>query len=116
MTTENTAFAWLEIPSTALTSSIEAGFTFTFMPELPPPGDNVTPPRPRNLPNSNPKVVSIWTRGGTWQISGNTGAFKVAGGPSSMMSSSPNQWDPTADKATWNGDEDVLIFAIKVKP
>jgi hypothetical protein len=113
MTVDTAAFAWLEIPSTALGSSFSNTFTFSFAPLNCPDGDNVTPPRPKNLPNSNPKTVSICTHGGTWQVSGNVGNFKVAGGPYSMMTG--NQWDPPEDKATWTGDQDVLIIAIKFK-
>jgi hypothetical protein len=114
MTTDTAAFAWLEIPSTALGSSINADFTFTFTPANCPDADNVTPPRPKNITNPGAKSVSICTHGGTWQISGNAGNFKVAGGPYSLMNST--QWDPASDKDTWNGDQDVLIIAIRFKP
>ena len=114
MTAESTAFAWLEVPSTSLGSSFSNTFTLSFTPANCPDADNVTPPRPKNLPNSNPKSVSICTHGGTWQISGSVGNLKVAGGPYSMMNNA-NDWDPSTDKATWNGDTDVLVFAVKFK-
>ena len=112
MTVDTTAFAWLEIPAASLGSAINADFHFAFEPGICPDADNVTPPRPKTLQNVNPKSVTICTRGGTWQVSGNVGNFRVAGGPQSQVSS----WPDPLDQATWADDQNVLLIAIRYKP
>jgi hypothetical protein len=113
MTIDTTAFAWLEIPSSALGSAFGVDIHFGFDPGgASPDADNVTPPRPRTLLAANPKTVWIRTHGGKWSVSGNVGNFRVAGGPQSEV----NDWPDPQDQASWAGDENVLLIAVRYKP
>jgi hypothetical protein len=113
MTTPTTAFAWLEIPASQLTSAFSAGFTLSFQPNG--YADNVTPPHPHNQTGTQQKGVSVTTVGGTWQVqSDNSISNLVAAGPYSEMT---GNWAPsTSDKDSWSTDQDVIVFYVRYKP
>jgi hypothetical protein len=114
MTIDSTAFAWLEVPSSATSSSFSSGFTLSFAPGACSDADNVTPPHPHNQAGTQQKGVSICTLGGTWQVqSDHNISWLVAAGPYSEMNGT---WPTPSDQSAWTGDSDVIVLYIKYKP
>jgi hypothetical protein len=112
MASSSSAFAWVEVPASALNQGHTADFSFTFTPQSGVGADNVTPPHPKTLAAADDKSVGISINKGQWTITTDKNIpLRMAAGPMSEL----NTWLQTPDGQTWIDDQDVLLLVVKYK-